>query len=156
MLASDVTCIRTLPLPEFCRGLLPARVLPFRAMPTAEASPKVECAALHKRFSSAQNAYLNSDAHPERMPRAKHLTAEIVATNHRLSALSEPIQKSAHLIESNHYQTPYSSGTCALFCRTPFILSTLTKSHPGSVGTQLGYAPEEIPEISPRASINPS
>jgi hypothetical protein len=125
-------------------------------MPTAEASPKVECAALHKRFSSAQNAYLNSDAHPERMPRAKHLTAEIVATNHRLSALSEPIQKSAHLIESNHYQTPYSSGTCALFCRTPFILSTLTKSHPGSVGTQLGYAPEEIPEISPRASINPS
>jgi hypothetical protein len=37
------------------------------------------------------------------------------------------LQKSAHLTENNNDQVALSSHSCALFCRTSFVFSTLTK-----------------------------
>jgi hypothetical protein len=59
-----------------------------------------------------------------------------VPTTLLFSAVCALFQKSAHLIENNHYQVPLFSRSCALFCCTSFSLSILTKTY-GGIYTRL-------------------
>jgi hypothetical protein len=87
-------------------------------LPTGRlASARISPPAKYHRYNSIKSHSLTKSARPSLL----------------FSEPSTLFQKSAHLTENTNDQLPLSSHSCALFCCTSLIFSTLTKTYRGCI-----------------------